>query len=622
MGKGDFEKVMSSQPRIDNEIWSRFISADEREEYCRYWLTLQCSIVTGVRQGVVILTEQGNESYAPTAKWPEEGGNPERLTEISERVLEEKCGMLVELDHVESIADRAESSYAVAYPVMTGNEFHGLVALEVHVDTEEHLKYVMEQLQWGISWMEIMLRRERENEIKNSFERLKASVDMLADVLSKKNYMSSSMSFVTELATYLKCDRVSLGLLINKKMKIQAVSHSSRVSDNMNLIRAIIQAMEEAVAQGKEIYFPPTANDRKIVLDHEILSRKHGSEYILSIPIYGEDKYLGVITLEKSKGTAFVQDDAMYCSSVASLILPVLESTRRNERPILIQAADGCKTQIKKIIGPDYTGRKLLFLLIILLLVFFSVKKGDYKISSDTVLEGAVKRVIVSPFEGYIKDAYIRAGDNVAQDEKLCVLDDRELRLERLNWISKIAQYQKQYQEAQALHKRADAKIIKAQLDQATVRLDLTESQLERTVLTAPFKGIVLSGDLSQKLGGAVGKGEVLFEIAPLDEYRIILEVDERRISDVSIGQQGWMILSALPNDKINFTVDKITPITTAREGLNYFRVEAKPSIVVDRLRPGMEGIGKIYVDRRNLFSIWTKSMREWFKLKIWEYWP
>jgi multidrug resistance efflux pump len=312
----------------------------------------------------------------------------------------------------------------------------------------------------------------------------------------------------------------------------------------------------------------------------------------------------------------------MYCSSVASLILPVLEITRRNERPILVQTVDGCRNQVKKIVGPDYTGRKLLLLFIILLLGFFSIKQGDYKISADTVLEGAVKRVIVAPFEGYIKNAYVRAGDNVAKDEKLCVLDDRELRLERLNWTSKIAQYEKQYQEAQALYKRADAKIIKAQLDQATVRLDLTENQLERTVLTAPFKGIALSGDLSQKLGGTVGKGEVLFEIAPLDEYRIILEVDERRISDVCIGQQGWMILSALPNDKISFTIDKITPITTAKEGLNYFRVEAKPSFVIDRLRPGMEGVGKIYVDRRNLFTIWTKSMREWFRLKIWEYWP
>ena len=342
----------------------------------------------------------------------------------------------------------------------------------------------------------------------------------------------------------------------------------------------------------------------------------------LPFPFYDKDRYIGVITLERSKAGSFTDYDAMYCRSVASLILPVLEIMRKKERSVIRQSYENSIEQVKKITGPENTGKKLIALLLICLAVFFYFKDGDYKISANTVLEGAVKRVTVSPFEGYIRDSYVKAGDFVEKDEILCVLDDREFRLERLNWISKIAQYQKQYQEAQAKHKRADAKIISAQLDQASARLELTESQLERTVLKSPFKGLVLNGDLSQRLGGSVTKGEILFEVAPLDDYRIILEVDERRITDVSVGQKGQMILSALPNEMVEFTIKKITPITKAEEGLNYFRVEAKPSDILDRMRPGMEGIGKIYVDRRNLFSIWTRNMREWFKLKAWEYWP
>lgn len=622
MAKSDLDEEMKFQPRIDNQLWADFVDADEREEYCRYWLTLQCSILTNVVQGIVILAGEEENTYSPSAKWPENGENPENLTEISERVLEDKCGMLVELGNAKSDPDELTRNYGIAYPIMAGDEFYGLVALEVTAEAEDQLKYTMEQLQWGTSWIEVMLRREKENKAKNSFERLKASVDLLADVLSKKSYISACMSLVTGLATSFECDRVSLGIKKNKKIRVEAVSHSSRVSESMNLTQAIIKAMEEAIAQRKEVYYPPSIYDRQIVRDHEALAKQYGLEHILSVPFYDEDKYLGIITLERSKGLAFSNDDAMYCNSVASLILPVLEIMRQKERSLPRFVLDGCENQLKKLFGPEYTGRKLLILFFIILITFFSLKEGDYKISANTVLEGAVKRVIVSPFEGYIKDAFFRAGDYVEQDEKLCMMDDRELRLERLNWVSKIAQYQKQYQEAQAKHKRAETKIIKAQLDQAAARLELTESQLKRTVITAPFKGLVLSGDLSQRLGGAASKGEILFEIAPLDRYRIILEVDERRITDLSVGQQGVMIISALPDDKIDFTVEKITPITMAKEGLNYFRVEAVPSVVVDRLRPGMEGVGKIYVDRRNLFSIWTRNMREWFKLKAWEYLP
>jgi hypothetical protein len=132
----------------------------------------------------------------------------------------------------------------------------------------------------------------------------------------------------------------------------------------------------------------------------------------------------------------------------------------------------------------------------------------------------------------------------------------------------------------------------------------------------------VLSGDLSQRLGGSAEKGEVLFEVAPLDAYRVILNVDERRIADIRTGQHGYMILSALPHDRFDFVIDRITPIAMAEEGLNYFRVEATPETVTERIRPGMTGIGKIYVERQKLIYIWTRDIREWLRMWIWSWWP
>jgi multidrug resistance efflux pump len=613
---------MKFQPRLDNQLWSQFNSAVEREDYCRCWLTLQCSILQNVIQGLVILSGENQSSFAPVVKWPEEGGSPERLTEISERVIEEKCGMLVELDHGSKIPQGIARSYGVAYPILAGEGFYGLVALEVKAGTEEELKYTMEQLQWGISWMELMLRREREHEAVGIIKRLNASVDLLADAISRKNYTSACLSFVTELATYLSCDRVSLGYIRNKKIKLQAVSHSSRVSENMNLVRAVIKAMDEAASQQKDIFYPVSIHERQIIRDHEALSKEHGSAFILSIPFYDENRYVNIITLERSRGHYFTDDEAMYCKSIGSLILPVLKLMHEKEMPLPLKISAGAGGGLKKVLGAHHTGRKLFTLLIVFLIIFFSVKEWDYRLSATTHLEGAVKRVIVAPFEGYIKDAYVRAGDQLEKGEKLCVMDDRELRLERLNWISKSAQYAKQYQEAQAKRERAEAEIIKAQLDQAKAKLELTESQIERALLVSPFKGMVISGDLSQRLGGAAVKGEILFEVAPLDEYRIILDVDERRIADVVPGQKGYMILSALPSEKIPFIIDKITPVATAKEGLNFFRVEATPSMITERLRPGMDGIGKINIDRRRLISIWTRSMREWFIIKFWQYRP
>ena len=161
-----------------------------------------------------------------------------------------------------------------------------------------------------------------------------------------------------------------------------------------------------------------------------------------------------------------------------------------------------------------------------------------------------------------------------------------------------------------------------AQLSQVNAQLELLNYQLSRTKVRAPFDGVVVTGDHSQSLGAPVEKGQVLFEIAPLDAYRVILQVDERDIAYVVVGQPGRLTLSSIPGDELAFTVEKITPVSTADEGRTYFRVEAQLDGSAERLRPGMEGVGKIYIDRRKQIWIWTHGLIDWLRLWIWSWWP
>jgi multidrug efflux pump subunit AcrA (membrane-fusion protein) len=114
----------------------------------------------------------------------------------------------------------------------------------------------------------------------------------------------------------------------------------------------------------------------------------------------------------------------------------------------------------------------------------------------------------------------------------------------------------------------------------------------------------------------------VLFEIAPLDAYRLVVQVDERDISDVVVGQRGHLRLASTPFVPVPFTVEKIVPVATARDGRNFFRVEARLEHSPDRLRPGMEGVAKIDVDRRRVAAIWTRSALDWARLTLWTWLP
>ena len=83
------------------------------------------------------------------------------------------------------------------------------------------------------------------------------------------------------------------------------------------------------------------------------------------------------------------------------------------------------------------------------------------------------------------------------------------------------------------------------------------------------------------------------------------------------------LVLASMPGQRYDFSVLKITPVSTAKEGRNFFRVEADLGASADaRLRPGMEGAAKIVVDERNLAWIWARRLIDWVRLKSWAWLP
>jgi RND family efflux transporter MFP subunit len=254
-------------------------------------------------------------------------------------------------------------------------------------------------------------------------------------------------------------------------------------------------------------------------------------------------------------------------------------------------------------------------------LVTFAVfTTAEYRVTADATLEGTVQRAVVAPFDGYIAAANVRPGDVVTEGQVLAALDDKDLTLERLTLASEKSQFEKEYREAMAAHESAQVAILRAQLDKATAQLELVEEQLARTQVTAPLDGVIIGGDLSQALGAPVERGDALFEVAPLDSYRVMLEVDESQVGVLEPGQLGRLALAGFPADYLSFVVERITPISTAADGRNFFTIEASLENTPEALRPGMQGVGKIDIGPRRLIWIWTHRLADWFWLWSWSW--
>ena len=310
------------------------------------------------------------------------------------------------------------------------------------------------------------------------------------------------------------------------------------------------------------------------------------------------------------------------CEYAALLLGPVLDLRRKEDRWLTQKVDERIAMRVRHLLGPQHVALKTSVALAILVILFFAFVEGDYRITADAALEGTVQRAVTAALPGFILEARARAGDVVRDGDLIARLDDRDIQLERIKLVSQRAQREGEYSQALASHERSRGQVLQAQLAQVDAQIALAEEQLSRTRLVAPFDALVVKGDLTQSLGAPVERGAVLFELAPLDVYRIILKVDERDIADVRVGQRGHLVLASMPQDAIPMEVKKVTPVSVADQGRNYFRVEAIAQGPGINLRPGMEGVGKIEVEQRKLFWIFTHKLVHWVRMWAWSWWP
>jgi hypothetical protein len=444
---------------------------------------------------------------------------------------------------------------------------------------------------------------------------------LVATYVENQSFLASASAIVTELATELSCERVAVGFVDDQTMSVKALSHNASFDKKTNLIRAMGAAMDESADQQATIICPQQNPARVCKVNQELLSLS-GAGSLCTVTIFDGEEIVGALIFEHHLPDFFDSPTVDLCEQVAMLIGPLLNLKRREDRWIPAKIWDACKAQAGHFVGPGHINLKLTTLFLSALLLTMVLVDSRYRVSADAVLEAWVQRSVAAPFDGYINDVEARAGDLVTSGQILFSLDDRDLKLEQLKWLSQKRQIEKEYLGALVEHDKPGVGILKARLDQADANLALIESQLARTVAAAPFDGVVVSGDLSQDLGTPVQKGQVLMQVAPLEGYRIILSVDEMDIQDLATGQRGDLTLSSMPGELFAFSIERITPVASVTEGANVFRVEAKLDENPAVLRPGMQGTAKVEIGQRSLIWVWTHSFMNWLRVWLWAWWP
>jgi multidrug resistance efflux pump len=613
------------QPSIDSaQSWTAFTGAKTSQAFLQGWLDVVCTQFAHIQAAALLIKDQSGTSLVPAAVWPKAEQDLSHLNGTVERCLQQRRGLL------EPVVNATQAITRLAYPIMLEEQIMGAVVVEIGANAAQATP-LLQHLHWGLGWLIESFQRMTVQQSVLQSQRIGSITQALALALQPRKLREILFEISNDTARRLNCARVGIGMVSNETVTLTALSDAAWLEKSSSLSKHYSAAMEEALdSREMQIYpampsldvtapAPPSA----ILPQHARLLASQNSRRILSLPLIQGVECVAIMTLEWHGEHDCTSENIAWLEAYGALLPTILEDKRQAERGYLAKAYSAFKDIAAKLFGPRHLLWKTATVAVALLLAILVLVPINYRVTAKALLEGQTQRVAVAPFEGFISAAPVRAGDTVQAGQLMAQLDDRDLKVDLAKWSSERDQYERKLREAMAAHEMSNVQILDAQFKQADAQVKLATEKIIRAKITAPYPGIVVSGDLSQMIGSPVETGKKLFEIAPLEQYRIVLQVDEKEIRHVESAQTGQIVVSGVNDDPMPLTVTKVTPVATAQDGKNTFRVEANLNgDISPRLRPGMEGIGKVSVGSRSLWWVITHSFTDWLRLGLWNWLP
>jgi multidrug resistance efflux pump len=568
-------------------------------------------MLPSVSQGIVVVSTAHADRVALGAIWPE-GCEPEpELVEAARQALTQRVTV------VQQGGDE-EPATRVSCPVIVDGRPYAAVAFRMDDTVDDPRRVVAPLVEAGAGLLGLLMFQAVGQQ-----EAAVSATGLLARAFSQERLRSIALSAATDLASQLGCDRVSLGLREGEGVRLEAISGAAELRQRSDLAQRIEAAMREALeAKGFVLYTPEGEDPATEVRAHACLASESGAAQVLSVPLVHRGGAVGVLTFERSSQPCFDPTLVAFVEGVAAVLAPFLELRRRGEASWRRRCREALARGVSRLRDPSGRRPRMALSCGLALFALLLFARGEYRVRATATLEGEVHRAVVAPFDGYVESALASAGDLVQAGELLATLQQRDLDLEHEKRSRERDELGRLYDRALAQLDHSELRVLTARKAQADLKLQLLDERRARTQLTAPFDGVVVAGDLSRSLGAPVERGQVLFEVAPLEGYRVILQVDERDVAQVASEQSGRLVLAALPGERFDLTVEKVTPVAQILDGRNVFRVEARLGGSETALRPGMEGVGKIGVGRRRFLWIWTHGLVDWLRLQLWSWRP
>ena len=160
--------------------------------------------------------------------------------------------------------------------------------------------------------------------------------------------------------------------------------------------------------------------------------------------------------------------------------------------------------------------------------------------------------------------AFVKAG------QRLIVLESKEARAAERQAQATLDNARAQYERNRTLHQKgfigaATLDDSQRNLDVSLTQLDAARAKLDYLLIKAPVDGTLIARDVER--GESEQPGKVLMVLPPAGETQLVLQIDERNLGKLRVGQPALASADAYPAQRFRAVVAYINPGVDAQRG-------------------------------------------------------
>lgn len=431
--------------------------------------------------------------------------------------------------------------------------------------------------------------------------------------------MRLAKAMVMEIEARYGFDLTAVGFVRDTRVEIVAISGVDVVREANPGVAAMRVAMEECLDRRDVIVHMgrDTTESDNCRLHAQWSALAHGSP-VASIPLVCTGEIVAIVSMCQGAGSPLTGEQVQLIAEEMSGYAALVPLSQAATRSVLAHALHSTRLAVRQALGRGRRRAAATVLGVAAAAYWLAFGTLHYTFTVPCTVHAVERRTIACPRSGVLAGLFVRPGDRVREGQVLAEIDASEDYLRRTELVAEIESLGALIDQAIAKRESGDVRVNEARRRSLQAQLGIVDANIAQAQIRAPQEGIILAGELRERLGSRIEVGMALFEVARNDSAEVMLRIPEALVLAAHECAVAEFAPASRPDYSYRLEGLRIAPASTVVDGRNVFLAEARVAFDIGSLPPGMEGAAYLDAGPRSVFWVLTHRFTDWLHLNFW----